>query len=168
MEKTKRCPLCGEEILAVAIKCKHCGSILKREPDKTGETLGYLLLLIPLLSTILIWVWVGNMNLLQNPGSSLNLIGIGTLFLTAIIAYVEASQLKFGEQKKETKPAVYFFAMILLWIVVYPIYLYQRSKKGKKNLIVGGIILAIIFAGSYFLMHQAIAERIDEIRGILG
>lgn len=168
MEKTKRCPLCGEEILAVAIKCKHCGSILKREPDKTGETLGYLLLLIPLLSTILIWVWVGNMNLLQNPGSSLNLIGIGTLFLTAIIAYVEASQLKFGEQKKETKPVVYFFAMILLWIVVYPMYLYQRSKKGKKNLIVGGIILAIIFAGSYFLMYQAIVERINEIRGILG
>jgi hypothetical protein len=27
-EPTKRCPMCGEEILAVAIKCKHCQSIL--------------------------------------------------------------------------------------------------------------------------------------------
>jgi hypothetical protein len=25
MEKTKRCPYCGEEILAIAKKCKHCG-----------------------------------------------------------------------------------------------------------------------------------------------
>lgn len=27
-EKTKRCQFCGEEILEVAIKCKHCGSML--------------------------------------------------------------------------------------------------------------------------------------------
>ena len=27
-EATKRCPMCGEEILAVAIKCKHCQSMI--------------------------------------------------------------------------------------------------------------------------------------------
>ncbi|MBU0493316.1 MAG: hypothetical protein KKA73_00540 [Chloroflexi bacterium] len=31
-EATKRCLYCGEEILAVAIKCKHCGSTLAAMP----------------------------------------------------------------------------------------------------------------------------------------
>ncbi|HEY1724549.1 MAG TPA: hypothetical protein VGF89_03930 [Steroidobacteraceae bacterium] len=28
MSDTKACPYCGEQILAVAVKCKHCGSAL--------------------------------------------------------------------------------------------------------------------------------------------
>jgi len=28
MEATKRCPFCAEEILALAVKCKHCGSAI--------------------------------------------------------------------------------------------------------------------------------------------
>lgn len=34
-KKSKACPYCGEEVLAVASKCKHCGSDLK--PKKKGK-----------------------------------------------------------------------------------------------------------------------------------
>ncbi len=30
-QKTKNCPYCGEEILAVADKCKHCGEMIPGE-----------------------------------------------------------------------------------------------------------------------------------------
>ena len=33
-EETKRCPYCGEVILAVAKKCKHCGEWLKEDPKE--------------------------------------------------------------------------------------------------------------------------------------
>lgn len=31
-DRTKRCPFCGEVILAIARKCKHCGEFLDRSP----------------------------------------------------------------------------------------------------------------------------------------
>lgn len=32
-EEIKNCPMCGEEILAVAKKCKHCGEMIPEEPS---------------------------------------------------------------------------------------------------------------------------------------
>jgi hypothetical protein len=39
-DATKRCPMCGEEILAVAIKCKHCHSMLTTAPTAEPGTVG--------------------------------------------------------------------------------------------------------------------------------
>jgi hypothetical protein len=37
---TKRCPYCGEVILAIAKKCKHCGEWLEQIPQKTKMATG--------------------------------------------------------------------------------------------------------------------------------
>lgn len=54
---TKQCPFCGEVILSIAIKCKHCGSILGQQnlnivsqinnDDESDEIIGISLAAIP-------------------------------------------------------------------------------------------------------------------------
>ncbi len=44
MEETKKCPYCGEEIMAIAKKCKHCGEWLEEErstPSVQSQTSSY-------------------------------------------------------------------------------------------------------------------------------
>ena len=36
--ETKTCPFCGEEILAVAKKCKHCGEWIDKQGEEKSET----------------------------------------------------------------------------------------------------------------------------------
>jgi hypothetical protein len=68
-DEMKRCDFCGEIILAIAKKCKHCGSILDKELAAMNKTpqrnadYGVFLIAIPLISTMLIWFWVSGMNL---------------------------------------------------------------------------------------------------------
>lgn len=38
MEEMKRCPMCGEKILAVAKKCRYCGEFLDAEAKRASMT----------------------------------------------------------------------------------------------------------------------------------
>jgi hypothetical protein len=69
-KETKQCPFGGEEILAVAIKCKHCGSNLQEHKAsgaaqskvKVGETYGNLMLATPLIFVVLCFIWISSLN----------------------------------------------------------------------------------------------------------
>lgn len=176
---TKACPRCGETILAIAVKCKHCGSDLDGRdagptmvtPVPQTETLGWGMVGIPVLATLLVWFWVGNMNLFQNPGSSLSLIMIAVLVSTAVIAAVEANKLGMGSDtdlkqngKKREGPVAWAAVVLLLWIVGYPAYLYRRRLYGRRNLLVAGVLSALVYTGSHVVMAKAIDDKVAEIQ----
>jgi len=152
-----QCPACGKEIQAGDIKCAHCGCDLNEKRKKSGEAVGRLMLIIPVLAVIVIWLGMVEMIRFQPPLFCLNLIALVTIILTSLLAYREASRLGFGAQKNEIKPVIYFIGMVLLWPIVFPLYLFQRRKKGKKNRLVVAIITALLFSGSYLLANRVLS-----------
>lgn len=139
--------------------------------QKPQEALGIIILLLPLVSALLIWFWVGSMNMLQNPGSTLSLLVIGTVIATGVLVGIEASQLGIGSDsdkdkkgRKRTGPVGWAVFTILMWIISYPAYLWYRSRYRAKNMIVGGVAVALVFLGTAVMMNVAIEERGSEIR----
>lgn len=165
------CPDCQRQISDAAPSCPGCGRPLAASPISVsspgGESLGYAILLLPFGATGLIWGWIGvgaYTNKLQDPAGTLNAVGIGTIVATAILIGVEASALGMGKlaiergRKTGSGPFTWFAAALFMWIVTYPWYLSHRRLYGRKSLVVGGILVAAIFVGSWALTSSEIAN----------
>lgn len=173
-EAIKRCPFCAEEILADAKKCKHCGSLVDVDSPVLAAAkplpladYGVALLAAPVVATMLIWLWVGNMNLLQSPGSTMTLILAVVILVTAVVASMEAGKAGMASDRAEGtySPIAWFFIIALLWIVGYPTYLYKRKHYGLANLSVWGALVALVFLGSWNIMNSAVEDKEAEVRG---
>ncbi|MCX7006899.1 MAG: hypothetical protein NTY53_06570 [Kiritimatiellaeota bacterium] len=63
-QKTRPCPYCGEAVLAVAIKCKHCGSDLTAGGEELAGTNALSVLIIVLLVLLgMFWLAIGLLQL---------------------------------------------------------------------------------------------------------
>lgn len=160
--------------------CAGAPSVASPLPPGGSEALGTIIVFIPFVATLLIWFWVGSMNLFQNPTGSLALLSIGTVVGTALLMAVEASQLGMGTRvdsrgKKGSSPGAWFVLSCLLWIVAFPWYLDQRRYYGRRPLAVAGILMALLFVGSTFAMgaqieqqKSRVRDRLEQFRGGLG
>ncbi|HTA91548.1 MAG TPA: hypothetical protein VK745_18320 [Polyangiaceae bacterium] len=134
-----------------------------------GDALGYVILSAPFFSGVLVWLWVGNMNLLQDPEGTLFTLVAVTVLGTAVLMAVEASQLGMGTEndsrgKKGTGPIAWFLAACVMWLVAFPWYLDQRRYYGRKPLAIGGILVMLFFLGSSFAIGAAIENKKAEVR----
>lgn len=127
------------------------------------------LLGIPAVATVLVWMWVGSMNLLQSPGNSLFMLGLLTTVSTAVLAAMETGAAPRPEGARS--PTAWFFMIALLWIVAYPMYMYQRRHRGLANRLLPAAVLAVVFCFSYFAMNAnietkraAVLSNIEEMR----
>ena len=90
---------------------------------------------------------------------------------TGILIGIEASQLGIGidsdkdkKGRKKVGPIGWVVFTLLVWIIAFPAYLGYRSHYGAKNMLVGGIAVALIFLAAFLYIEVSIAERADEIR----
>lgn len=167
----KLCQFCGEPVLAVAIKCKHCGSDLTQPTSQPvvqapQANYGALLLAVPVISTLLIWFWINGMPLIGDPGSKLNFVLIATIVLTALIASMEASKLGMTSDraKGSYSPIQWFFLLTLLWLL-YPVYFLKRKAYGLPSQTGLAFTVALVFVGSWAVAASAINEHIDKVNG---
>jgi hypothetical protein len=133
-------------------------AVPKAKPD---EALGTIMVIMPIAAAALTWFWVGNMRLIDGPGSKLGLLTVATVLITAALATMDASKLGIGSEEdiaawnqngsgktlkmKPPTPIVWFFGFVLLWFLSYPGYLYYRARYGARILIFDGLVSMIVW-----------------------
>ncbi len=169
--ETKRCPDCGEQVLAIATKCKHCGSQLGKSKSgaggERGVDLSLPLLLLPLAGAVLIWLWVGGMTLGQNPRQTLLVLGAVVLLATASMAAWEISNAPTQKRaKSKLGPVGWFLVISLFWAFSYPLYMFSRSALGQKSRFGIGVLVALIFLVVTSSMAMTINNKQKEVETI--
>lgn len=130
------------------------------EKDKRLDVLGFIMVVIPLISSIMIWYWFLYLEVLKEINIYLLVVLISTVFLTSTVATIDSHRLgmKVSIFKKKNiygGKFLTFFVFLLLWVYSYPSFLLRRKNFGSRNLFVPLTFSILIFWGSLSYIYYA-------------
>ena len=130
------------------------------EKDKKLDILGFVMVVIPLISSIMVWYWFLYLELLREMNTYLFIVLVSTIFLTSTVATIDSHRLGMKVlifKKKEIYGGKFltFFVFSLLWVYSYPSFLLRRKNFGSRNLFIPLIFSVLIFWGSISYIYYA-------------
>jgi len=130
------------------------------------DVIGFFMVVIPLISSLLLWYWFYNINNVGDMSNYLIIVSVSTLFLTTILATLDSHRLGVKVRiyrKKEIYGGSFlkFFIFLFLWIYAYPVYLFRRKNYGSRNLLYPMIFTLIIFLFSGFYIYYAVQMKLE-------
>ncbi|MBN2857933.1 MAG: hypothetical protein JXN63_05995 [Candidatus Delongbacteria bacterium] len=141
----------------------------KRDSNTAGhgkklDIIGFLMVIIPLISSLLMWYWFYNYNNVNNIRLFIVSVIIFTVFLTTILATIDSHRLGLKVKiykRKEIYGGSFlkFFIFLLLWFYAYPVYLFRRKDYGGRNLLYPLIFSILVFIGSTLYLWYAVEVR---------
>ncbi len=130
------------------------------------DIIGFLMVIIPLISSILLWYWFYYLDSVGDMSNYLIIVSVSTVLLTTILATLDSHRLGVKViiyKKKEIYGGSFlkFFIFLLLWIYAYPVYLFRRKNYGGRNLLYPMIFTLLIFIFSGLYIYYAVQMKLE-------
>ena len=153
----------------------------KQIQREQSETLGTIALLLPLCGAGYAWFSLQGTTVIGSFFDNTFNVTLGVVLIgTALLIAIEASNVGAGSSndlrkgtegnanpRRREGPVTWFFAVALLWIVIFPLWMYRRSQYGLKNYAFVAIVIALFYTGVMVVLGMAIQDAQQSmIRGL--
>ena len=185
-ERTGECPLCGTSLFGRVRKCPNCGCIVEQSRESatkpqpvsattrnrgsvTRDTLGASLIALAVFATLMAWVWVARLSLLQAPMIQLAVLAVAVMLVSGVLVYRDAKRLGVGrtpggDGRVSMRPLIWALGVATLYPVAAPAYFLVRTRHGSDSPAVTGVVAACLLTASVVFVGLNISSRSEGAR----